>query len=125
MRVHVRNVALPMEIGVDNAAHVPWQDTVNGGSPTLFGTDRDSYVVQGWKVADDPQSVEIPDRLLAFLEAGTRLDAPLRDTGLHTFRLSGVRVTDPDVLAQMDIPGHEIAIEVGKAREDAHGPVDG
>ena len=24
----------------------------NGGSPTLFGTDRDSYLIQGWKVLD-------------------------------------------------------------------------
>jgi hypothetical protein len=61
------------------------KDTVNGGSPTLFATDRDTYVVQGWKVPDDPNSVEVPARLLAFLERRTRLDAKLSDTGLHTF----------------------------------------
>lgn len=48
-----------------------------GGSPTLFRTDRDSWVVQGW-VVDDPDAlaamnipageacVEIPDRMVPF-----------------------------------------------------------
>ena len=40
------------------------------GSPTLYRTDRGSWVVQGWKVAD------------------------------------------PDVLAEMDIPDHETAVEI-------------
>lgn len=97
------------------------KDTVNGGSPTLFATDRDTYVVQGWKVPGDDLSVEIPERLLGFLEEGTRLDAALRDLGLGTYRLTGSVVTDPETLAQMDIPGHETAIEVGKVREDAAG----
>ena len=65
------------------------KDTVNGGSPTLFTTDGGGYVVQGWKVREDDQSVEIPHRLLAFLEQGTRLDATLRDTGLGTYVVSG------------------------------------
>lgn len=94
------------------------KDTVNGGSPTLFATDRNTYVVQGWKVPGDESSVEIPDRLLNFLEAGTKLDVPLRDTGLSTYRLSGEQITDPEALALMNIPGHETAVEVGKAREE-------
>jgi hypothetical protein len=101
------------------------KDTVNGGSPTLFATDQGGYVVQGWKVRGDDRSVEIPHRLLAFLEEGTTLDALLRDTGLDTYVLSGVPVTDATVLAQMNIPGHEAAVAVGKRKEDAHGPVDG
>ncbi|MEN3305654.1 MAG: hypothetical protein V7603_1856 [Micromonosporaceae bacterium] len=101
------------------------KDTVNGGSPTLFATDRDSYVVQGWKVPGDELSVEIPDRLLGFLEQGTRLDAALRDTGLSTYIMSGARVTDRDALARMNIPGHETAVEVGMVKEEgADGPVD-
>ena len=35
----------------------------NGGCPTLFATDRDTYVIQGWKV-HDPEALaamEIPD----------------------------------------------------------------
>jgi hypothetical protein len=39
------------------------------GSPTVYRTDRESWIVQGW------------------------------------------RVTDPDALAQMDIPGGETAVE--------------
>jgi hypothetical protein len=93
------------------------KDTVNGGSPTLFATDRDTYVVQGWRVPDDESSVEIPERLLDFLEPGTKLDVPLRETGLSTYRLSGQKIIDLDALAFMNIPGHETAVEVSKARE--------
>jgi len=101
------------------------EDTVNGGSPTLFATDRDTYVVQGWKVPGDADSVEIPDRLLAHLEPGTRLGAALLDTGRHAYRLCGPRVEDADALAQMDIPGHETAVEADKIRTDeANGPAD-
>ena len=50
----------------------------NGGSPTLFGTDRDTYLVQGWKVLDPaalaelklPEHetvVEVPKALLGFV----------------------------------------------------------
>ena len=51
------------------------------GSPTLYRTDRDSWVVQGWVVSDrgalaamdipDGEScVEIPDRLVPFFKSG-------------------------------------------------------
>jgi hypothetical protein len=40
------------------------------GSPTVYRTDRETWIVQGW------------------------------------------RVTDPDALAQMDIPGGETAVEI-------------
>ncbi|MGH3737763.1 MAG: hypothetical protein ACRDT6_19445 [Micromonosporaceae bacterium] len=51
------------------------------GSPTVYRTDRDSWVVQGW-VVDDPATlaqmdipdgetaVEIPDRMLRFFDKG-------------------------------------------------------
>ncbi|MGH3921322.1 MAG: hypothetical protein ACRDTT_00295 [Pseudonocardiaceae bacterium] len=50
----------------------------NGGSPTLFGTDRDTYLIQGWKVLDAetlaqlglPEHetvVEVPRALLRFV----------------------------------------------------------
>lgn len=49
------------------------------GSPTLYRTDRDSWVVQGWVVTDKaalatmgiPEGescVEIPDRLVPYFE---------------------------------------------------------
>lgn len=52
-----------------------------GGSPTLYRTDRQSWVVQGWVVAD-PEAlaamdipagetvVEIPDRMVPFFQPG-------------------------------------------------------
>jgi hypothetical protein len=97
------------------------KQTQGGGSPTLFATDRDTYVVQGWKVPDDTTSIEIPARLLRHLEQGTRLGVPLHDTGRDSYILSGAAVTDLEALSQMDIPGHESCVEVGKVREgDRH-----
>jgi hypothetical protein len=55
------------------------------GSPTIYRTDRSSWVVQGW-VVDDPEvlarmniprgetCVEIPDRMLQFFGEGRDLD---------------------------------------------------
>lgn len=91
--------------------------TQGGGSPTLFATDRDTYVVQGWKVTGQRDSVEIPQRLLAYLEPGTYLGTLLADTGRGSFTLSGASVTDTEVLSQMDIPGHETCVEVPKKKE--------
>jgi len=102
------------------------KSTQGGGSPTLFATDRHTYVVQGWKVPDHETSVEIPKRLLGHLEANTTLSADLRDTGRDSFILSGVPVTDQQALSQMDIPGHETCVEVGKVVEgDADGVATG
>ncbi|MER7559076.1 hypothetical protein ABTZ46_19185 [Nocardioides sp. NPDC126508] len=54
-------------------------DSVPNGSPTLYKTDRGSWVVQGWVVTDSdalkqlnvPEGetvVEIPDRMIPFFE---------------------------------------------------------
>lgn len=91
--------------------------TQGGGSPTLFATDRYTYVVQGWKVKPHWDSVEIPKRLLRHLVPGTCLDAVLHDTGRDSFIVSGVPVTDEEALSQMDIPGHETCVEVPQAKE--------
>jgi hypothetical protein len=93
------------------------KQTQGGGSPTLFATDRDTYVVQGWKVPDHTASVEIPKELLRHLEPETRLAVPLHDTGRGSYILSGMVVVDTEALSQMDIPGHETCVEVGKAQE--------
>lgn len=56
-------------------------DSHPGGSPTLYRTDRGSWVVQGWVVTepdalaamDIPKGescVEIPDRLVPFFRQG-------------------------------------------------------
>jgi len=56
-------------------------DSFPSGSPTLYRTDRGSWVVQGWVVTDPdalaamntPEGescVEIPDRLVPFFQQG-------------------------------------------------------
>ena len=93
------------------------KNTQGGGSPTLYATDRGTYVVQGWTVADEPGQVEIPHRLLAHLQPGTCLGARLIDTGRGSFVLSGEPVTDAEAQAQMDVPTHETCVEVAQGRE--------
>lgn len=92
------------------------KSTQGGGSPTLFATNRDTYVVQGWRVAGDETRVEIPKKLLGYLEPSTQLGSALQDAEPDTCILSGAGVTDTDALAQMDIPDHETCVEVGKVR---------
>ncbi|WP_235038779.1 hypothetical protein [Kibdelosporangium aridum] len=91
--------------------------TQGGGSPTLFTTDRGTYVVQGCKVPGLTDHVEIPQRLLKHLEDGTFIGAELVDSGRGGFTLAGRPVTDPQALSQMDIPGHETCVEVPKDKE--------
>jgi hypothetical protein len=54
-------------------------DSVPDGSPTLYRTDRESWIVQGWVVTDPgvltvldlpagETCVEIPDRLTPFFQ---------------------------------------------------------
>ncbi|MBF6084725.1 hypothetical protein IU485_25460 [Nocardia cyriacigeorgica] len=96
-------------------------DSTDGQSPTLFLSDRDTYVVQGWRT-DSLATIEIPHRLIRHLRPGTCLGALLHDTGHGTFLLAGDPVTDPGALAQMRLPGHESAVEVGigvERRRDA------
>lgn len=78
---------------------------------------RGTYVVQGWRVAGRHDSVEIPHRLLKYLEQGTYIGARLVDTGRGSFTLSGAPVTDPEASSQMNLPGHETCVEVPKEQE--------
>ncbi|WP_330253601.1 hypothetical protein OG874_03050 [Nocardia sp. NBC_00565] len=91
-------------------------DSTDGQSPTLFLSDRETYVTQGWST-DRPDTIEIPQRLIRFLKPGTCLGALLRDTGHGTFLLSGEPVTDPEALEQIRLPGHESAVEVAIGTE--------
>lgn len=91
--------------------------TQGGGSPTLYATDQNTYVVQGWKVEGQDDRVEISHRLLKHIESGTYLGAPMADTGRGSFVLSGQPVTDAEALSQMEIPGHETCVEVPKEKE--------
>jgi len=102
------------------------KETQGGGSPTLFATDRNTYVVQGWKVPAQDDSVEIPAKLLTYLVPGTKLGVALSDTGQGTYTLSGAPVDDAAALSQMDIPGHETCVEVPNVEEsEASGAATG
>jgi hypothetical protein len=91
-----------------------------GGCPSLYFTDRDTYVVQGWQT-DKPDTVEIPQLLLGFVQPETFVGAAMTDTGRGTFALSGAPVTDGEALAQMDIYPNETAIEVSKRERMYYG----
>ncbi len=60
--------------------------------------------------------MEVPEKLLGYLERDTELAAVLDATGRDSCILSGVVVTDAEALAQMDMPAHETCVEVGKVR---------
>lgn len=91
-------------------------DSTDGQSPTLFRSDRDTYVVQGWST-DATDTIEIPHRLLRHLQPRTCLGALLHDTGHGTFMLTGPPVTDSEALEQIRLPGHESAVEVAIGTE--------
>ncbi|AYF74191.1 hypothetical protein D7D52_10310 [Nocardia yunnanensis] len=91
-------------------------DSTNGQSPTLYRSDRGTYVVQGWRT-DQPGKIEIPHRLLQFVTRGSCFGVKLDDTGHGTFMLVGEPVTDPEALGIIDAPGHEAAVEVAVGEE--------
>lgn len=102
-------------------------------SPTLFATDRDSYVVQGWIVtdpeilaliamSDDETIVEVPATLMAHLaKDGLNGDVVnvvppiVRITSNGNYIIKGSRVTDTEALGQMTIPDHETCVEVSRS----------
>jgi hypothetical protein len=106
------------------------KETTGGQSPTLYATDQDSYVVQGWivsepdvlahlDVAEDETVVEVYSRLLNHLEKDGLSGEVVSDrhpivhvTERGTYVLQGKQLVDEDTMAQMDIPDHETAIEV-------------
>ena len=104
-------------------------NTGKDGCPTLYASDRDTYVIQGWRVSDpakrgqfdlspEQTCVEVPRPLMAFLE----LDSPSATVGEEappfvltadgTYLIKGPEVTDAEALGQMDIPDHETVVEV-------------
>lgn len=105
------------------------KETTGGQSPTLYATDRDSYVVQGWRVSDadilarsetDQETVvEVPAKLMTHLAKNglngqvKRIAPPIvHVTQRGTYIIRGSRMTDAAALAQMDIPPHESCVEV-------------
>lgn len=91
-----------------------------GGCPTLYATDQNSYLVQGWETAT-PETIEIPHLLTGFAEPDTFIGSAMTDTGRGTFTLSGRPVAAPETLAQLDLASNETAIEVPKIRRTFYG----
>jgi hypothetical protein len=107
--------------------------TTGGQSPTLYATDRESYVVQGWIVSDgdlvaglglaDGESVvEVPPRLMGYLaedglsgEVTTVAPPVVHVNEKGNYLMRGAEVLEAEALSQMDIPGHESCVEVPKA----------
>lgn len=88
--------------------------------PTLYATDQESYLVQGWKT-DTPETIEIPHILLGYIEPHTFIGAPMNDTGRGTFTLTGRPIVEPDILNQLTMAAYETAIEVPKNRRTYYG----
>lgn len=94
--------------------------TEGGGCPSLYLTDRNTYVVQGWKT-DTPETIEIPHHLTGFVDPDTFIGATMTDSGRGTFTLSGVPVADVETLGQMDIYPDETCVEVPKLGRTFYG----
>ena len=108
------------------------KDSTPDNSPTLYATNESSYVVQGWVVTDSevlnriniPDTdtvVEVPPGLFAFLAVDglngvpVEVHAPIvAVNGVGHYIVQGGRVTDPEVLNQMNIPDHETCVLVAK-----------
>lgn len=105
-----------------------------GDCPTLYATDRDTYLVQGWKIfandllmqLDIPEgqtAVEVPTELFEFLKEDGLVADEFRQiedpimvlTPGGTYVVQGLEVTDPEALSQMEIPDYETVVEVPKA----------
>lgn len=87
--------------------------------PSLYETEH-HFFTQGWRT-DKPGIVEIPHLLLGFADHDTFIGSPLTDTGRGTFLVSGDPVTDPEVLAQMEIEPNEAAVKVPKRERTFYG----
>ncbi|PSK96590.1 hypothetical protein CLV63_111185 [Murinocardiopsis flavida] len=101
-----------------------------GDSPTLYATDRDTYLVQGYRVVDPAHldgvevaqgqtCVRIYDRLLDHLvadgiEGALRgREAPIvAGVDVESCIIRGAVVTDAAVRAELRLPEHEDVVEV-------------
>ncbi len=109
------------------------KESIPDQSPTLYATDRDSYVVQGWivtdpqilamiTVSDDETIVEVPAKLMVHLakdglagEVVNLIPPIVHVTQNGNYIVLGKRVTDREALGQMNIPDHETCVEVSRS----------
>lgn len=109
------------------------KETDHGDSPTLYATDRGTYLVQGWKVTDPEilAQLDVPDGKTV-VEIYARLMNHLAKDGLNgvvtswvppivhvkengNLVVQGRWVTDSEARSEMSIPEHEDVVEVDKA----------
>ena len=113
------------------------KESEHGDSPTLYATDRATYLVQGWKVLDsetlaklevpeDEAVVEVYARLMSHLTKDGKSGVitcwippivHVRDNG--NLVIQGRRLADSELRAQMNIPDHEDVVEVDTATVEA------
>lgn len=109
------------------------KDSQPNQSPTLYASDKDSYVVQGWivtdravldglDISDNETVVEVPPGLMAHLgkdglsgEVQHFVPPIVRVLDSGNYIIQGKRVSDSEALGQMDIPDHETCVEVTKS----------
>ncbi|MFJ9363359.1 hypothetical protein ACIRRA_02930 [Nocardia sp. NPDC101769] len=91
-----------------------------GQCPSLYLTDRGTYLVQGWQTGE-PETIEIPHLITGFAEPDTFIGATMSDTGRGTFTLTGLPVTDTETLGQLDLAANEMAVEVPRAERTFYG----
>ncbi|MFE7567908.1 hypothetical protein ACFU76_13205 [Streptomyces sp. NPDC057539] len=110
------------------------KNSTPGDSPTLYASDRDSYVVQGWRVyaqdllaqLDVPEGhsvVEVPTELFGHLvkdgvatgEIKRFTDPIMLVTEQGTCIVQGPQMRDAEALSQMRMPDYETCVEVPKS----------
>jgi hypothetical protein len=91
-----------------------------GACPSLYLTDKESYLVQGWET-ESPETIEIPHLLVGYAEPDTFIGSTMTDTGRGTFTLTGRAVAEREILDQLDLAPNETAIEVPKTRRTFYG----
>ncbi|GHE42063.1 hypothetical protein GCM10017673_50330 [Streptosporangium violaceochromogenes] len=93
--------------------------------PSLYDTDRDTYLVQGWRVPGitpvaGQACVEVPRAVMGHLAKSSQLTTPTTGqaapmvslTGHGTYLIHGQAVTDAEALEPLDVPAHEDVVEV-------------
>lgn len=113
-----------------------------GECPSLYDTDRSTYLVQGWRTSGAaPEAgracVEVPRAVMGHLAKSGQLDTPADGqaaptvvlTDRDTYIIHGLGVTDAEALAMLTIPAHEDVVEVSLAlravmREEYAGAAD-
>jgi hypothetical protein len=109
------------------------KNSTPGDSPTLYASDQDTYVIQGWKVyandvlmkldvPDGQTVVEVPTELFEHLTKDGQASGEIRKftapimlvTEQGTCVLQGPEMHDAEALSQMRMPDYETCIEVPK-----------